>query len=123
MIRKLSLSSVILGAATSSAFAQDGGLGGVAENLNEGLLGPVGDLLLAGAFILGVVAAIFTVMTLVKNNKNPHDPASSPAAAVKWGIVAAVLIALPTFLGLNVETFFGTGGETSEIGGQLRSIN
>ncbi|ASY61407.1 hypothetical protein [Sinorhizobium sp. CCBAU 05631] len=108
----------------SVALAQSsGGLGDILTNVRNDTLGPAGDFIGAGSFILGLIAAITAVYKLVQNNRNPHDPSSSPKQALVWGTVAACLIAIPEFLGMGVTTFFGSGADTTSVDGTLRSIN
>lgn len=121
------IASVAMMASADAAFAQatggtSGGFGQTMETVRTGFLGPMGDFLLAFAFIAGVVSAIIAITVLWKNSRNNHDPNASPMAAFKWGAAAAALLALPVFMGLSVDTFFGSGGTRSSIAGQLRSI-
>ncbi|WP_019998605.1 SH3 domain-containing protein [Aureimonas ureilytica] len=116
-------SSVAMMAFAGSANAQQG-FGTTMDNLRSGFLGPMGDFLLAISFICGVVSAIVCITVLWKNSRNNHDPNASPVAAFKWGAAAAALLALPVFMGLSVDTFFGDGGTAarSSIDGTLREV-
>lgn len=114
--------SVATIAFAGTANAQDAGFGGTMNTVREGFLGPMGDLLLAIAFIAGVISAIVCITVLWKNSRNNHDPNASPIAAFKWGAAAAALLALPVFMGLSVDTFFGDGGTRSAIDGSLRAV-
>jgi Na+/proline symporter len=108
---------------TSVALAQESSLGEVLTNVRTDTLGPAGDFIGAGAFILGVIFGVMAIIKLVQNHRNPHDPASRPTQAIVLGVAAAAMIAIPTFLGMGVTTLFGTGAETTSIDGQLRSLN
>lgn len=120
------LATGVLATWAAPAFAQatsSGGLGQVLTNVRTDTLGPVGDFLGGGSFILGVIFAIMAILKLVQNHRNPHDPTSKPAQAIIFGIAAAALIAIPSFLGMGVTTFFGSGAQTTSVTGTLRSIN
>ncbi|OYR17607.1 hypothetical protein [Brucella thiophenivorans] len=122
-IKRLTLSSslIVLGLSTA-AYAQ-GGIGDVAKSLQTDSLGPMADLLGALAFMGGVVVAIIGLWMLFQHQKNPHNPNSSVGRAITAFIVAAGLIGIPSYLGVGVATFFGSGAETSSVDGTLRSIN
>lgn len=114
--------STAMMAFAGTANAQEAGFGGTMDTVRTGFLGPMGDFLLAAAFICGVVSAIVAITVLWKNSRNNHDPNASPMAAFKWGAAAAALLALPVFMGLSVDTFFGDGGTRSSIDGTLREV-
>lgn len=107
-----------------AAFAQQsqGGIGEIATNLRRDLIGPIADLIGALAFLCGVLAAIFGLWTLFQNRRNPHDPHNSVGRAIMSFVVAAGLIGIPSYLGVGVATFFGSGAETASVDGTLRSI-
>ncbi len=107
-----------------SAFAQQsqGGIGEIATNLRRDSIGPIADLIGALAFLCGVLAAIFGLWTLFQNRRNPHDPHNSVGRAIMSFVVAAGLIGIPSYLGVGVATFFGSGAETASVDGTLRSI-
>lgn len=117
-----SVAMMALAGSVGAANAQTAGFGQTLETVRTGFLGPVGDFLLAFAFVSGVVSAIVSITVLWKNSRNNHDPNASPMAAFKWAAAAACLLALPVYMGLSVNTFFGTGGTKSSIAGQLRSV-
>lgn len=117
-----SVAMMVLAGSVGAANAQTAGFGQTMETVRTGFLGPMGDFLLAVAFICGVVSAIVCITVLWKNSRNNHDPNASPVAAFKWGAAAAALLALPVFMGLSVDTFFGDGGTRSSIAGQLRAV-
>lgn len=108
--------------ASSSAYAQTGGLGDIATNLRTDTAGPIADLLGSLSFIFGLLAAIASLYVFWNNHKNPHDPGSKPARGIVLAAVAAAFIGIPAYLGMGVTTFFGSGAETTSIDGSLRSI-
>lgn len=116
----LALSAVFFGA--SAAFAQEG-LGDVFTTIRTDTLGPAGDIIGAISFLAGVIAAILGIWKLIQHRQNPHDPGAKPSQAIIFGIAAALLVAVPSFLGVGVTTIFGSGADTSSVEGQLRSIN
>lgn len=116
------LIAVLIGAQVASAQQSQGGIGEIATNLRRDSIGPIADLIGALAFLCGVLAAIFGLWTLFQNRRNPHDPQNSVSRAIMSFVVAAGLIGIPSYLGVGVATFFGSGAETASVDGTLRSI-
>lgn len=121
--KKLSfLVSAVLWCGAAFAQQSQGGIGEIATNLRRDSIGPIADLFGALAFLCGVLAAIFGLWTLFQNRRNPHDPHNSVGRAIMSFVVAAGLIGIPSYLGVGVATFFGSGAETASVDGTLRSI-
>ncbi|KAA9368335.1 hypothetical protein [Ochrobactrum quorumnocens] len=121
--KKLSfLVSAVLWCGAAFAQQSQGGIGEIATNLRRDSIGPIADLIGALAFLCGVLAAIFGLWTLFQNRRNPHDPHNSVGRAIMSFVVAAGLIGIPSYLGVGVATFFGSGAETASVDGTLRSI-
>ncbi|MGW6778766.1 hypothetical protein ACWF50_12075 [Brucella pseudogrignonensis] len=113
---------VRIGTQLAAAQQSRGGIGEIATNLRQDSIGPIADLIGALAFLCGVLAAIFGLWTLFQNRRNPHDPQNSIGRAIMSFVVAAGLIGIPSYLGVGVATFFGSGAETASVDGTLRSI-
>lgn len=86
----------------------------------RGQMGGVADLLSAVSYIGGVGFGIKAALKLKEHNETKgQTPLSQP---ITMGIVAALLIALPTFLKTATETLFGGSSQkTTADGGQMRS--
>ena len=84
-------------------------------------MGGVADLLSAVSYIGGVGFGIKAALKLKEHNESKgQTPLSQP---ITMGIVAALLIALPTFLKTATDTLFGGSSQkTTADGGQMRSI-
>ena len=97
-------------------------LGDLASNFQTTTLGPAADLLGSVAFFGGILCVIIGIAKLVSNSRNTHQP-HSPVSMVLWFLAGALLIGLPTWAGVGVTSFLGSGADTSTIDGTLRSIN
>ncbi len=115
----LGLGVALTALAVDPAMAQTG-LNKVTTEL-RGQMGGVADLLSAVSYIGGVGFGIKAALKLKEHNENKgQTPLSTP---ITMGIVAALLIALPTFLKTATETLFGGSSQkTTADGGQMRSI-
>lgn len=116
----LGLGVALTALAVDPAMAQTG-LNKVTTEL-RGQMGGVADLLSAVSYIGGVGFGIKAALKLKEHNETKgQTPLSQP---ITMGIVAALLIALPTFLKTATETLFGGSSQkTTADGGQMRSIN
>ena len=116
----LGLGVALTALAVDPAMAQTG-LNKVTTEL-RGQMGGVADLLSAVSYIGGVGFGIKAALKLKEHNESKgQTPLSQP---ITMGIVAALLIALPTFLKTATETLFGGSSQkTTADGGQMRSIN
>ncbi len=115
----LGLGVALTALAVDPAMAQTG-LNKVTGEL-KGQMGGVADLLSAVSYIGGVGFGIKAALKLKEHNESKgQTPLSQP---ITMGIVAALLIALPTFLKTATETLFGGSSQkTTADGGQMRSI-
>lgn len=115
----LGLGVALTALAVDPAMAQTG-LNKVTTEL-RGQMGGVADLLSAVSYIGGVGFGIKAALKLKEHNETKgQTPLSQP---ITMGIVAALLIALPTFLKTATETLFGGSSQkTTADGGQMRSI-
>ena len=115
----LGLGVALTALAVDPAMAQTG-LNKVTTEL-RGQMGGVADLLSAVSYIGGVGFGIKAALKLKEHNESKgQTPLSQP---ITMGIVAALLIALPTFLKTATETLFGGSSQkTTADGGQMRSI-
>ena len=116
----LGLGVALTALAVDPAMAQTG-LNKVTTEL-RGQMGGVADLLSAVSYIGGVGFGIKAALKLKEHNESKgQTPLSQP---ITMGVVAALLIALPTFLKTATETLFGGSSQkTTADGGQMRSIN
>ena len=115
----LGLGVALTALAVDPAMAQTG-LNKVTGELKD-QMGGVADLLSAVSYIGGVGFGIKAALKLKEHNESKgQTPLSQP---ITMGIVAALLIALPTFLKTATETLFGGSSQkTTADGGQMRSI-
>ena len=115
----LGLGVALTALAVDPAMAQTG-LNKVTGELKT-QMGGVADLLSAVSYIGGVGFGIKAALKLKEHNESKgQTPLSQP---ITMGIVAALLIALPTFLKTATETLFGGSSQkTTADGGQMRSI-
>ena len=115
----LGLGVALTALAVDPAMAQTG-LNKVTGELKT-QMGGVADLLSAVSYIGGVGFGIKAALKLKEQNESKgQTPLSQP---ITMGIVAALLIALPTFLKTATETLFGGSSQkTTADGGQMRSI-
>ena len=116
----LGLGVALTALAVDPAMAQTG-LNKVTTEL-RGQMGGVADLLSAVSYIGGVGFGIKAALKLKEHNETKgQTPLSQP---ITMGIVAALLIALPTFLKTATETLLGGSSQkTTADGGQMRSSN
>ena len=115
----LGLGVALTALAVDPAMAQTGLNKVTGELKNQ--MGGVADLLSAVSYIGGVGFGIKAALKLKEHNESKgQTPLSQP---ITMGIVAALLIALPTFLKTATETLFGGSSQkTTADGGQMRSI-
>ncbi|GLU29916.1 MULTISPECIES: hypothetical protein [Brucella/Ochrobactrum group] len=117
------LASTATIASAPAVAASSGGVGDMASNLRTEAVGPIADLIGSLAFVFGVIAGIIGLWMLFQHRRNPHDPNNSVGKAIMSFFVAAGLIGIPSYLGVGVATFFGSGATTTSVDGSLRSIN
>ena len=116
----------VAGAATlllsKGAEAQVSNIGDVASGL-QSQAGNIGDLIGAAAFLLGIALGIIGLLKFRQHAQNPNDPSARLSAAFTLVFVGAALVAIPTTLGVGVNSLFGTGATNVTVDGSLRSIN
>ena len=122
---KLLMSSLVLVASSTAAFAQasGGGFGEVADTVRTGFLGPMGDFLGAAGLVLGIISILMAGVTIYKMRSGHHaDPSATPARVGTFVLAGALLLALPATMGTGVQTLFGSSANTASIDGTLRSV-
>lgn len=116
------LLTIAVAAAASPAFAQAvQDMGGVFEKLNTQAT-PLGDLIGSASFIFGAGIAIFGLLKARAHSQNPNDPSNKLSSAMMLIMVGAAMVAIPTLLGVGVGTLFGSGSDTSSIGGTFQGL-
>jgi len=104
--------------ASTGAMAQ--GINTVTNNV-MGQMPGITDVLSAVAYIAGIGFGIKAALKLREHNETKGQvPISTP---ITLGVVAALLLALPTFLSTGKEAVFGTGSTGTNVqGGTLRTV-
>ena len=69
------------------------------------------------AFLGGFVLGIMGLLKLRANAQNPNDPSNKLSTAFMLIFIGAGLIAVPTVMGVGVQTLFGNGSSTSSLSG------
>lgn len=115
----VALTAVLMTVAMDPAMAQ--GINRVTSTVKDQMPGVV-DVLSAIAYIAGVGFGIKAALKLKEHNESKGQvPLSQP---ITLGIVAALLLALPTFLSVAKEGVFGAGSTGTSITGEtLRTVN
>jgi len=126
----MKLNKNILGAIGIGSLLLVASSGAMAQGLNDvtgtlmGQMPGITDVLSAVAYIAGIGFGIKAALKFKEHNetKGQQVPLSAP---ITLAAVAAMLIALPTFLTTGTEAVFGVGAEGTgiEAGGALRNIN
>lgn len=114
-LTSLLLLAFMLAMVASPAFAQQGGqnFGDVADNLS-GQLGAFGKLALGAMFLAGIGVAAGAAFKFKAHSENAQQvPLKVP---LFWTIVAAILIAIPTFLAVGQNTLFGDNAPGAQVG-------
>ena len=105
-------STACLLVATEPAMAQ--GLNTITSNV-RGQFGGIVDVLSGLAYIGGIGFGIKSAMKLKEYNESQGKvPLSTP---IMLALVAAILIALPSFLTTGQESVFGAGAQNTSING------
>lgn len=100
------------------AFAQNAG--DAAEHVTT-QIGAMGKLALAAMFLAGIGVAAGSAFKFKAHSENASQvPLKVP---LFWAIVAAILIAIPTFLAMGTSTIFGEGAATADVDGGLQGNN
>lgn len=119
---KVGLMAFVMAVAASPAFAQAvQDMGGVFEKLNT-QASPLGDLIGSASFVIGAGIAIFGLLKARAHSQNPNDPSNKLSSAMMLILVGAAMVAIPTLLGVGVGTLFGSGSDTSSIGGTFQGL-
>lgn len=113
---------VITSLPLSQVSAQVSDIGDMASGLQT-QAGNIGDLIGAAAFLLGIALGIIGLLKFRQHAQNPNDPSARLSAAFTLVFVGAALVAIPTTLGVGVNSLFGTGATNVTVDGSLRSIN
>jgi hypothetical protein len=94
------------------AAAQDQNFGAVAENVS-GQLGAFGKLALGAMFLAGIGVAAGAAFKFKAHSENAQQvPIKVP---LFWTLVAAILIAIPTFLSVGKTSLFGTDAGGAQV--------
>ena len=105
-----------------AALAQVTDIGDVASGL-QAQAGDIADLIGAAAFILGICLGIAGLLKFRQYSQNPNDPSARLSTAFTLVFVGAALVAIPTTLGVGVDSLFGSGATQLSVDGSLRNIN
>ena len=108
------VASVVAGMTAMTARAQVTDLTSMTAQLN-GQLNSLAQLAGMIAFLAGFVFGIMGFMKLRANAQNPNDPSNRVTTAFMLIFVGAGLIAIPTVMGVGVESLFGDGSGTSNL--------
>ena len=93
------------------AFAQNAG--DAAEHVTT-QIGAMGKLALAAMFLAGMGVAAGAAFKFKAHSENAQQvPLKIP---LFWAIVAAILIAIPTFLAVGQASLFGDNAASAEVG-------
>ena len=82
-------------------------------NQAGGQLKAIGTLAGLAASLMGAVFAIMGLLKLKANQQNPNDPSNKVSSAFMLIFIGAALIAIPTVLGVGVNSLFGQGAATA----------
>lgn len=103
------------------ALAEGQGIGGVSQTLTDQISGPVRLLIATAAFVLGLGVGASGLMKFKQHSENPQAvPLTQPLVRV---IVGAMLIALPSVLGVGIGTFFEDATTTNASGDNSEEID
>ncbi len=90
-------------------------LGDIANNIVQGTLGGVNNLITGGAYLLGVAFGVKAALKLKEHNES--EGRTKLSTPLTLGVVSALLLALPTFLKSGVETTLGSGATMGSLSG------
>lgn len=121
LVRNGLLVAAAVSAVALPAFAQTT-VGTMSDNLRTQATSVEG-LISVAAFIIGVGMVILGLLMFKKNNDNPNDPSASKGKAIILLFVGAGLVALPTVLGVGVNTLFGSGAQMTNATSGFTSLN
>ena len=103
-IGAMAVAATLLG--TSMAAAQATDIESMTGQLNTQMRA-LSDFAGMIAFLSGFVFGIMGFMKLRANAANPQDPSNKPTTGFALIIVGAALIAVPTVMGIGVQSLFG----------------
>ncbi len=120
MKKYLTLGTIATVLVAFSGVASAQGINSVTTTL-LGQMPGITDVLSAIAYIAGVGFGIKAALKLKEYNESKGQvPLSAP---ITLAVVAALLLALPTFLATSKEAVFGTGTQGTNVnGGTLRTV-
>ncbi len=114
------VTALALAALAAPALAEGQGVGGVAETLTS-QAEPIRILIATAAFVLGLGIGASGIMKFKQHSENPQAvPLTQPLVRV---IVGAMLIALPSVLGVGIGTFFEDATTTNASGDNSEEID
>jgi hypothetical protein len=103
-------------AASSGALAQATDIKSMTSQLNT-QMNSLGNLAGMIAFLAGFVFGIMGFMKLRANAQNPQDPSNKVSTAFMLIFIGAGLIAVPTVMGIGVNSLFGDSSNTTNLSG------
>ncbi len=104
--------------AADPAFAQAGGIGDVAKSLTDNLKS-IPTLLGTGAQAIGIWACGRAAYALKEMSENGHDRDSARKALLS-GVAGVMLVALPSMMGVGMNTLFSsTAGNLTQTNGAI----
>ena len=120
MNKNLLKSVVFIGLGTlavvSPSFAEGVGLSGLTENTTSQFTA-ISTILSGLAYVAGIGFGLKAALKLKQQSEsNGQIPLSQP---IMLGVVAAILITLPTFLTTGVDTVFGSENSKVEVGKKI----
>lgn len=108
--------AAVLSLTANGALAQATDITSMTTQLN-GQLSSLASLAGMIAFLAGFVFGIMGLMKLRANAQNPNDPSNKVSTAFMLIFVGAALIAIPTVMGVGVQSLFGGKGNTANLSG------
>lgn len=104
------------------ALAQTATFGDVTTNTITNMLGPMSDLILNVAWVIGLAMIMFAIFKLFKAGRGHHGEPVNGGAIAALGLGGALLVAFPSSVGIGPASIFGADANTGSINGQMRSI-
>jgi len=110
----LLFSSVFCYLAYSAVYADDAGIGKIADTA-RGNLGAIAQLITAGSYVAGMAFGVAAVTAFKAHKDNPtQSPISKPIALL---FISAALLFIPSVFTSTGATLFGGEGQTAGVSG------
>lgn len=97
-----------------SMAAAPGTFGEAASSFRD-QFGSFADLAITASFFIGIIVALAAGLKIKKYSDNPQQ--ESIAKPITYVLVAAILIGLPAFITMSVNSTLGSGASTGSIEG------